>query len=133
MLSRGSGNHNRSNLGSAFENRGKLYPHLIALGPTFEWPIKSQHEYVYRANPYVGIPGNMIQGRFTTNEEWEAAAGYNNPDNVQVAMSDKPATWPATGWPVKAADGSPIFVSRPGQLLRVQRLHEQQDRSSGFR
>jgi hypothetical protein len=111
MLSRGSGNHNRSNLGSAFENRGKLYPHLIALGPTFEWPIKSQHEYVYRANPYVGIPRNMIQGRFTTNEEWEAAAGYNNPENVQVAMSDKPATWPATGWPVKAADGSPIFVS----------------------
>jgi hypothetical protein len=111
MLSRGSGNHNRSNLGSAFENRGKLYPHQISLGPTFEWPIKSQHEYVYRANPYVGIPGNMIQGRFTTNEEWEAAAGYNNPENVTVAMSDKPNTWPGTGWPVKAADGSPVFVS----------------------
>ena len=111
LLSRGSGNHNRSNMGSAFENRGKLYPHQISLGPTFEWPIKSQHEYVYRANPYVGIPGNMIQGRFTTDEEWEAAAGYNNPANVLVAMSDKPATWPATGWPVKTADGTPIFVS----------------------
>jgi hypothetical protein len=111
ILSRGSGNHNRSNMGSAFENRGKLYPHQIALGPTFEWPIGSQHEYVYRANPYVGIPGNMIQGRFTTNEEWEAAAGYNNIDSAKVAMSDKPYTWPASGWPVKAADGSPIFVS----------------------
>jgi len=111
ILSRASGNHNRSNMGSAFENRGKLYPHLIALGPTFEWPIKSQHEYVYRANPYVGVPGNMIQGRFTTNEEWEAAAGYNNADSVTVAMSDKPDTWPATGWPVKAPDGSPVFVS----------------------
>jgi hypothetical protein len=111
MLSRGSGNHNRSNMGSAFENRGKLYPHQISLGPTFEWPIKSQHEYVYRANPYVGIPGNMIQGRFTTDEEWEAAAGYNNPANVLVAMSDKPQTWPSTGWPVKAADGTPIVVS----------------------
>ena len=111
MLSRAGGFHNRSNLGSAFENRGKLYPHQVALGPTFEWPINSQHEYVYRANPYVGIPGNMIQGRFTADEEWEAAAGYNNTDNVKVAMSDKPYTWPATGWPVKAADGSPIFVS----------------------
>ncbi len=111
MLSRGGGNHNRSNMGSAFENRGKLYPHFVALGPTFEWPIKSQHEYVYRANPYVGIPGNMIQGRFTTNEEWEAAAGYNNIDSATVAMSDKPYSWPATGWPVKAADGSPVFVS----------------------
>jgi hypothetical protein len=111
MLNRASGNHNRSNMGSAFENRGKLYPHQIALGPTFEWPIKSQHEYVYRANPYVGIPGNMIQGRFTTNEEWEAAVGYNNPDSVTVAMSDKPYTWPSTGWPVKATDGTPIFVS----------------------
>jgi hypothetical protein len=111
MLSRGSGNHNRSNLGSAFENRGKLYPHQEALGPTFEWPIKSQHEYVYRANPYVGIPGNMIQGRFTTNEEWEAAAGYNNIDSAKVAMSDKPYTWPSSGWPVKTPDGTPIVVS----------------------
>jgi hypothetical protein len=111
MLSRASGNHNRSNMGSAFENRGKLYPHQIALGPTFEWPIKSQHEYVYRANPYVGVPRNMIQGRFTTNEEWEAAAGYNNADSVTVAMSDKPYTWPASGWPVKAPDGSPVFIS----------------------
>jgi hypothetical protein len=121
LLSRGSGNHNRSNMGSAFENRGKLYPHQISLGPTFEWPIKSQHEYVYRANPYVGIPGNMIQGRFTTDEEWEAAAGYNNPDSVQVAMSDKPYTWPRTGWPVKRD-----LRVQPGQLLRVQRFHEQQ-------
>ena len=111
ILSRAGGFHNRSNLGSAFENRGKLYPHEEAEGPTFEWPIGSQHEYVYRANPYVGIPGNMIQGRFTTDEEWEAAAGYNNIDSAKVAMSDKPYTWPATGWPVKAPDGTSVFVS----------------------
>jgi hypothetical protein len=111
ILSRGGGVHNRSNMGSSFENRGKLYPHEVAFGPTFEWPISSQHEYVYRANPYVGIPGNMIQGRFTTNEEWEAAAGYNNIDSAKVAMSDKPYTWPATGWPVKDANGNPVFVS----------------------
>jgi hypothetical protein len=111
MLSRGAGFHNRSRMGSAFENRGKLYPHEVAFGPTFEWPISSQHEYVYRANPYVGIPGSMIQGRFTDDEEWEAAAGYNNTDSAKVAMSDKPYTWPATGWPVKGPDGKPLFVS----------------------
>jgi hypothetical protein len=111
MLSRGAGFHNRSRLGSAFENRGKLYPHEEAFGPTFEWPISSQHEYVYRANPYVGIRGSMIQGRFTNDEEWEAAAGYNNIDSAKVAMSDKPYTWPATGWPVKGPDGKPIIIS----------------------
>lgn len=111
MVSRAYGYHNHSRMGSAFENRGKLYPHTEALGPTFEWPINSDHEYVYRANPYVGIRGNMIQGRFTTDEEWEAAAGYNNPDSGMVAMSDKSYTWPTTGWPVKAADGSDLIVS----------------------
>ncbi len=111
MLSRAAGFHNRSNIGSAFENRGKLYPHEVAFGPTFEWPIGSQHEYIYRANPYVGIRGNMIQGRFTEDEEWEAVDGYNNIDSAKVAMSDKPYTWPATGWPVKAPDGSPLIVS----------------------
>ena len=125
MLSRGGGFHNRSKIGSAFENRGKLYPHEVALGPTFEWPIGSQHEYVYRANPYVGVPGNMIQGRFTTDEEWEAAAGYNNIDSAKVAMSDKPYTWPATGWPVKGPDGEPGGRFKPGQLLCLQRLHQQ--------
>jgi hypothetical protein len=111
ITSRGGGFHNRSNMGSAFENRGKLYPRQVAFGPTFEWPIGSQHEYVYRANPYVGIPGNMIQGRFTKNEEWEAAAGYNNIDSAKVAMSDKPYTWPASGWPVRKPNGEPLFVS----------------------
>ncbi len=111
ILSRAGGYHNRSNIGSAFENRGKLYPHEEAFGPTFDWPIGSKHEYVYRANPYVGIPGNMIQGTNTKDEEWEAAFGYNNIDSAKVAMSDKPYTWPATGWPVKSPDGSPVIVS----------------------
>ena len=41
-------------------------------------------------NPMVGIPGNVIQGRYTTNEEWEAVGGYQNPELTQIAFSDIP-------------------------------------------
>ena len=111
ILDRAGGVHNKSNIGSYFVNQGKLYAQDYSQGPTFEWPIGSTHEFVYRANPYVGIPGNVIQGRFRTHTKWEAAAGYNNRDSAQIAFSDKPFTWPATGWPVKDASGNLVFVS----------------------
>jgi hypothetical protein len=79
---RGGGTHNASNIGLFFENRGKLYPRRITQGPSGEYPINSGKHYIYRINPMVGIPGNVIQGRYTTNEEWEAAAGYQNPDLI---------------------------------------------------
>jgi hypothetical protein len=114
ILDRALGIHNRSNIGEAFENRGKLYPvrsyfdQGIVSG---EFPIGSRREYVYRMNPYVGIPGNVIQGRWRENQEFEAVAGYHNRDSARVAVSTKPYTWPSTGWPVKDANGEPVFVS----------------------
>jgi hypothetical protein len=111
IVDKAGGLHNKSNIGSFFENRGKLYARQIADGPTFEWPIGSGHEWVYRTNPFVGIPGNVVQGRYTSDEEWVAVAGYHNRDSAKVAMSDKPFTWPSTGWPVKDATGNPVFVS----------------------
>jgi len=112
IYDRAGGVHNRSNIGIFFENRGKLYPRRAnPATPSGEWPLKSGMEYIYRMNPFVGIPGNVIQGRWTTDEEWEAAGGYHNRDSAQVAFSDKPYSWPATGWPVKDAEGKPIFVS----------------------
>ena len=108
---RAGGLHNKSNIGEFFENRGKLYARTPSQGPSGEFPIGSTKEYIYRINPMVGIPNNVIQGRYTTNEEWEAAAGYHDRDSARVAFSDKPYTWPATGWPVKDAEGNPIFVS----------------------
>jgi hypothetical protein len=83
----------------------------LSQGVSGEFPIGSLHEYIYRVAPYVGIPGNVIQGRYTTNEEWEAVPGYANPDSAKIAFSDKPYTWPRSGWPVKDASGKPIFVS----------------------
>jgi hypothetical protein len=112
IYDRAGGVHNRSNIGIFFENRGKLYPRRAnPATPSGEFPIKSGLEYIYRMNPYVGIPGNVIQGRWRENEEWEAAAGYNNRDSAQVAFSDKPYSWPASGWPVKDQAGNPVFVS----------------------
>ncbi|MCX7609990.1 MAG: hypothetical protein N2043_00185 [Ignavibacterium sp.] len=109
---RAAGIHNASNIGLFFENRGKLYPRRITQGPSGEFPINSTKHYIYRVNPWVGIPGNVVQGLHTTNEEWEAVGGYHNPDLAQIAFSDKPQTWhPTKGWPVKDAQGNNIFLS----------------------
>ncbi|MFN0158026.1 MAG: hypothetical protein ACKVRP_08160 [Bacteroidota bacterium] len=108
---RAGGLHNKSNIGEFFENRGKLYARTLSQGPSGEFPIGSGKEYIYRINPMVGLPNNVIQGRYTTNEEWEAAEGYHNRDSARIAFSDKPYTWPATGWPVKDASGNPLFIS----------------------
>jgi hypothetical protein len=111
IFDRGGGTHNKSNIGHFFENRGKLYPRTAAQGPSGEWPIGSGREYIYRANIFFGRPNNVVQGRYTTDEEWEAAAGYTNRDSAKIAFSDKPGTWPKTGWPVVDAAGKPVFVS----------------------
>lgn len=109
---RAAGIHNASNIGLFFENRGKLYPRRITQGPSGEFPINSTKHYIYRINPFVGIPGNVIQGRYPNNEEWEASFGYNNRDTARIAFSDDPNSWhPINGWPIKDANGNPLFIS----------------------
>lgn len=109
---RAGGVHNASAIGLFFENRGKLYPRRLSQGPSGEFPINSGKHYIYRMNPYVGIPDNVIQGRFTTNEEWEAVSGYHNNEGARIAFSDNPASWhPVNGWPVKDSKGNPIIKS----------------------
>jgi len=112
IMDRAGGVHNASNIGLFFENRGKLYPRRLSQGPSGEFPINSGKHYIYRLNPFIGVPDNVVQGRFTTNEEWEAVGGYHNPQYAKIAMSDKPETWhPVNGWPVKDKDGKPIIKS----------------------
>lgn len=109
---RAGGTHNASNIGLFFENRGKLYPRRITQGPSGEFPINSTKHYIYRVNQYVGIPNNVVQGRFTTNEEWEAAFGYHNSDTARIAFSDDPDSWNSKlGWPVKDAEGNDVVIS----------------------
>jgi len=90
IMDRAGGVHNASNIGLFFENRGKLYPRRLSQGPSGEFPINSGKHYIYRLNPFIGVPDNVVQGRFTTNEEWEAVGGYHNPQYAKIAMSDKP-------------------------------------------
>lgn len=109
---RAAGIHNASNIGLFFENRGKLYPREITQGPSGEFPINSTKHYIYRINPMVGIAGNVVQGRYTTDEEWEAVGGYHNSQLAQIAFSDNPETWnPQLGWPVKDVHGNPLIIS----------------------
>lgn len=111
ITDRAGGTHNKSAFSWFFENRGKLYPRRASQGWGGEWPIGSGHEYIYRVNPFVGIPGNVIQGRFTTNEEWEAVSGYVVRDSAKIAFSDDPTTWPNGSWLAKDAAGKPLIVS----------------------
>ena len=112
ILDRAGGTHNASAIGLFFENRGKLYPRRVTQGPSGEFPINSGKNYIYRIAPMVGVPGNVVQGRYTTNEEWEAAYGFHNRELSQIAFSDKPNTWnPENGWPVKDSDGNPVIKS----------------------
>lgn len=109
---RAGGTHNASNIGLFFENRGKLYPRRITQGPSGEFPINSAKHYIYRVNPYIGVPGNVVQARFTTNEEFEAIGGFHNNDLAQIAFSDNAQTWhPVNGWPIKDGTGANLFVS----------------------
>jgi len=119
ITDRTAGTHNASNIGLFFENRGKLYPRRLSDGPSGEFPINSGRHYIYRMNPMVGVapdaatgrPSNVIQTRYTQNEEWEAVGGYHNPDLARVAFSDQPNTWPASGWHIQDEDGKPIITS----------------------
>jgi|WetSurMetagenome_2_1015567.scaffolds.fasta_scaffold01309_2 hypothetical protein len=109
---RAGGIHNAGNIGLWFENRGRLYPNMITQGPSGEFPIGSGKNYIYRINSMVGIPGNLIQCRYTINEEWEAVGGYHNPSLYKIAFSDDSSTWhPVNGWPVKDSSGNSIFIS----------------------
>ena len=109
---RAGGTHNASNIGLFFENRGKLYPRRLTQGPSGEFPINSTKHYIYRINQFAGIPGNVVQARYTTNEEWEAVGGYNLRDSARIAFSDNPIYWnPELGWPVKDENGENLILS----------------------
>jgi len=109
---RAGGTHNASNIGLFFENRGKLYPRRLTQGPSGEFPINSTKHYIYRINQFAGIPGNVVQGRYTTNEEWEAVGGFHLRDSAKIAFSDNPIYWnPTLGWPVKDENGNDLILS----------------------
>ncbi len=105
---------NASNIGMFWENRGKMYPRSNSQGPSGEFPINSQKNYIYKMNPIVAFPTNVISGQSSSIEEWEAAAGYHSSSSALIASSADPSTWPSMGWPTSfrtEGDGTIDYLS----------------------
>ncbi len=103
--------HNIGKVGYFTTNIGQFYPYGGQFEKTLEYPINSGHICMYRQCLMIGEPANVVSaadGRF---EEFDAIGGYNS-GQAKIAMSDNPATWPATGWPIKDAQGNPIFLAQ---------------------
>jgi hypothetical protein len=103
--------HNINRVGFFTTNIGQFYPYGGQFEKTIEYPINSGHISMYRQCIMIGLPYNVVSaadGRF---EEFDAVGGYNA-GNAQIAMSDKPNTWPPQGWPVKDENGNPDFLSQ---------------------
>ncbi len=103
--------HNVGKVGYFTTNIGQFYPYGGQFEKTLEYPINSGHICMYRQCIMIGVPYNVISaadGRF---EEFDAIGGYNA-GKAQIAMSDNPATWPASGWPVRDASNNPVIVSQ---------------------
>ncbi|MGB9824288.1 MAG: hypothetical protein ACPLN0_05205 [Candidatus Hydrothermia bacterium] len=108
-LDRASNVHKEGRLWMYFNNFGKLYP------PNFnmhggEWPAGSNHEYIYRMAPVIGVPYNVVHSITRTSEEFEAIGGLNSGLGL-IAMSNDSTTWPSYGWPKKDSLGNPIIKS----------------------
>jgi hypothetical protein len=108
-LDRASNVHKEGRLWMYFNNYGKLYP------PNFnmhsgEWPAGSNHEYIYRMGPVIGVPYNVVHSLTRTSEEFEAIGGLNSGMGL-IAMSNDSTTWPSYGWPRRDSLGNPIIKS----------------------
>ncbi|MEO0229202.1 MAG: hypothetical protein ABIM42_07090 [candidate division WOR-3 bacterium] len=106
-LDRASNVHKEGRLWMYFNNYGKLYP------PNFnmhsgEWPAGSNHEYIYRMAPVIGVPYNVVHSLTRTSEEFEAVGGLNSGQGL-IAMSNDTTTWPAYGWPRRDENGNPVI------------------------
>ncbi len=108
--------HNIGKLGFFTTNIGQFYPYGGQLEKTLEYPINSGQICMYRQCLMIGakMPNgdyNVISaadGRF---EEFDALGGFDA-GNAEMAMSDKPFTWPDWGWPVQDEEGNPIILSQ---------------------
>lgn len=116
LADRSFATHNIGNLGFFTTNIGQFYPYGGQLEKTIEYPINSGQLVMYRQCLMIGAKmangkWNVISaadGRF---EEFDAIGGYDA-GNAEMAMSDKPQTWPDWGWPVQDAHGNPVILSQ---------------------
>jgi hypothetical protein len=108
-LDRASNVHKEGRLWMYFNNYGKLYPPNFNM-QSGEWPAGSNHEYIYRMAPVIGLPYNVVLSLTRTSEEFEAIGGLNSGMGL-IAMSNDSTTWPSYGWPRRDSLGNPIIKS----------------------
>ncbi|MBN2415558.1 hypothetical protein JXO52_06935 [bacterium] len=111
LQDRAFGTHNVGKVGFFTTNIGQFYPYGGQFEKTLEYPINSGHICMYRQCLMIGVPVNVISAADGRYEEFDAMGGYDA-GNAEIAMSDNPATWPATGWPVRDGEGNPVFFSQ---------------------
>ena len=119
ITDRASGIHNASNIGLFFENYGRFSHNSFLYGNAGEFPINSNHNYLYLMSTMVGVApdvasgrsANVIQSRYPANIEWEAVGGYHELPATDIAFSDNVATWPASVWHILDEDSEPLILS----------------------
>jgi len=68
-------------------------------------------------NLYVGVPNNVASSRARNAKDWDAMAGYHNPDSGLVAISTNPGSWPKDDsgnayWPVRTIGNRDSILSQ---------------------
>ncbi len=116
---RAMGVHDASNIGLYFTNYGRISRGTFASRYAGEYPINSDHNYIWKLMPLVGVApdqtsgraANVIQSVYLSNIEWEAVPDYHNPAQTSIAFSDDPTTWPDSVWFFHDDQDNPLFVS----------------------
>ena len=116
---RAKGVHDASNIGLYFTNYGRISRGTFASRYAGEYPINSDHNYIWKLMPLVGVApdraagraANVIQSVYISNIEWEAVPDFHNPARASIAFSDDPITWPASVWFFHDDQDNSLFVS----------------------
>ncbi len=117
LSDRASGIHNASNIGLFFENYGRFSYGSFLHGNAGEFPINSNHNYLYLMSTMVGVAPDASSGRSANvmtslyTSDWSPLPGYHQPPDAEIAFSDKPATWPSNVWFHTDEENEPIIVS----------------------
>ncbi len=119
-INRKQGLHNGNLVETLFWNFGEVA--WWGKQPSGVWPKGSNHSYMDGIYPLVAAEVQLDDGRITHIVEggyrehyeegstgiefgWQPLAGFANPDQDHIALSDDPNTWPLY-WPDQAADWS---------------------------
>ena len=119
ITDRAVGVHDASNIGLYFSNYGRISRGSLSYRYAGEYPINSDHNYIWKLIPLVGVApdrasnraANVIQSMDITAPEWEAMPNFHSPGKATIAFSDDASTWPASVWFFQDEADNPLIVS----------------------